>query len=185
MGRINNRHKPSKKNQTRRHNYLRRINSYEKRKWREALEAEDKIVRSLQEELEQVKEDQTAVAVLKSSEKVWSKRFERLKAEFEEKVKEKVKEKEEEMNRFWAREARKKEEEWRKAWMLRMEAFNRERFEEIESAKQPILEERVRILREKEQLEKRVRELEREIFELQRNLANRGVGHRTGLRSQR
>ena len=40
--------------------------------------------------------------------------------------------------------------------MLRMESFNHKRFEEIERAKQPILEERVRILREKEQLEARV-----------------------------
>ena len=40
------------------------------------------------------------VAVLKSSKKVWSKRFDKLRAEFEEKVEEKVKEKEVEINRL-------------------------------------------------------------------------------------
>ena len=68
--------------------------------------------------------------------------------------------------------------------MLRIESFNHKRFEEIKRVKQLILEERVRILREKEQLKARVRELEQEISELRRNLVNRGVGHRTGLRSQ-
>ena len=93
------------------------------------------------------------MAILKSSEKVWSKRFDRLRAEFEKKVEEKVKEKEVEINRLWERRIRKQEEEWRKARMLRMKSFNHKRFEEIERAKQPILEERVRILREKKQLE--------------------------------
>ncbi len=156
----------ARKNQLRHCNYLRLIASHEKRRCREALEVENKVVRSLQEELEQVKNDQTAVAILKSSENVWSKRFDRLRAEFEKKVEEKVKEKEVEINRLWERRIRKQEEEWRKAWMLRMESFNHKRFEEIERAKQPILEERVRILREKEQLEARVRELEQEISEL-------------------
>ena len=100
MGRINNCRKPSKKNQLCHRNYLQLITSHEKRRCREALEVENKVVRSLQEELEQVKNDQTAVAILKSSEKVWSKRFDRLRAEFEKKVEEKVKEKEAEINRL-------------------------------------------------------------------------------------
>ena len=141
MTRVQNRNrktKPSKKSKQRRRDFLRSKNLSVHREYQQRLAEEDKVIKELQEELEEIKTDvQTSEEVkslLKDNDTAWRGKAKAYKERWERKMEEKEKE-------FERRLERQRNE------------FEEEKKRDLERQKQFFLEDRVKLFEENKRLE--------------------------------
>ena len=151
--------KPSVRSRQRRREFLKQKNGEVQRRLQTQLEKEDHVIKELQQQLE-------------ISERVKAEALEKLNNEWKEKVRTRDKE--------WESCLREQDMEWKKGWALRLENLQRKHREEVEGAKQGLLEDRVQLLEDKRNAERnrdlalaRVEDLEREVANLNSRLARR------------
>lgn len=152
--------KPSKKARSRRKLFWRKLRSEDKKKYRKIVAREDKVIKSLQVELEKVSYVGPSVSVgtqveFCSSDEVWLRKMDRAEMDWQEKI--------EWSERGRVEELVKQEREWQYAWSLREKDLKKKLNDEKEEEKQRILEDRAKLRAENEELKRKIVELERQI----------------------